>query len=110
MNLAVSLADTSAILGAHAGAVVEKFLRIIMIPDAASARAGRPMSDAGESSAFDADRYAWIKKRFEPTDGVAGATAQEAVVYNIGTLFGACPDGKPFEGNRWVDRYLVRLK
>ena len=39
---------------------------------------------------------------------VAGATAQEAIVYNIGTLYGAWLDGTPFEGNRYVDRYVVR--
>ena len=100
MNLAVSLANASASLGAQVGAVVEEFFRVIMIPDPASARAGRPMSDPSESSAFDANRYAWIKKRLEPTDVAAGATAQEAVVYNIGTLSGAWPDGTPFEGNR----------
>lgn len=120
MNLAASPFDASASIGAQAAAVVEEFLRIIMIPDPASARAfvapdlqirftgGRPMSDPGESSAFNASRYAWVKKRFERTDVVAGATAQEAVVYNIGTLFGAWLDGTPFEGNRYVDRYVVR--
>ena len=120
MNDAESLADASASLGAQAGAVVEEFLRIIMIPDPARARAfvapdlqirftgGRPMNDPGDSSAFNASRYAWVKKRFERTDVVAGATAQEAVVYNIGTLFGAWLDGTPFEGNRYVDRYVVR--
>ena len=92
MNLAVSPADASDSIGAQAGAVVEEFLRIIMIPDPASARAflapdlqirftgGRPMSELGESSAFNASRYAWVKKRFERTDVVVGASAQVAVV------------------------------
>ena len=53
-------------------------------------------------------RYAWVKKRFERTDVVAGATEAEAVVYNTGTLYGAWPDGTPFEGNRYVDRFVVR--
>ena len=120
MNLALSPANASADIGTQAGAIVEEFLRIIMIPDPASARAfvapdlqirftgGRPMNDPSESSAFNASRYAWVKKLFERTDVVAGATAQEAVVYNIGTLFGAWLDGTPFEGNRYVDRYVVR--
>lgn len=100
--------------------IVEEFLRIIMIPDPAGARAftspelrihftgGRVMRDPSECSAFNAGRYAWVKKRFEQTDLVAGATDQEAIVYNIGTLYGEWPDGTPFEGNRYVDRYVVK--
>lgn len=29
------------------------------------------------------------------------------VVYNTGTLYGAWPDGTPFEGNRYVDRFVL---
>ncbi|MEC5386625.1 hypothetical protein VVD49_12890 [Uliginosibacterium sp. H3] len=107
-------------VGQRAGELVEAFLRTIMIPDPAGARGftapdmhirftgGREMSEPADCSAFNADRYAWVKKRFERTDVVAGATADEAIVYNIGTLHGAWPDGTPFEGNRYVDRYVVR--
>jgi hypothetical protein len=34
-------------------------------------------------------------------------SAEETVVYSIGTLHGEWPDGTPFEGNRYVDRYVV---
>ena len=34
--------------------------------------------------------------------------ADETVVYSIGTLYGQWPDGTPFEGNRYIDRYVVR--
>lgn len=107
-------------VGRRAGALVEEFLRIIMIPDPEGARAftaadmrirftgGREFSQPGDTSAFNAGRYAWVKKRFERTDVVAGASEEEAIVYNIGTLYGAWPDGTPFEGNRYVDRYVVR--
>lgn len=100
--------------------IVEEFLRVIMIPDPEGARAftspelrihftgGRVMRDPSECSAFNAGRYAWVKKRFEQTDLVAGATDDEAIVYNIGTLYGEWPDGTPFEGNRYVDRYVVK--
>jgi hypothetical protein len=100
--------------------LVETFLRAIMVPDPIGARAfvspelrirftgGREMHDPSECSAFNAVRYAWVKKRFEQTDVVSGATAQSAIVYNIGTLYGAWPDGTLFEGNRYVDRYLVQ--
>jgi hypothetical protein len=100
--------------------LVETFLRTIMIPDPVAARAyvspdlrirftgGREMKDPSECSAFNASRYAWVKKKFEQTDVVEGASSDHAIVYNIGTLYGAWPDGTLFEGNRYVDRYVVK--
>jgi len=99
--------------------IVEEFLRIVMIPDPEAARAftspdlqirftgGRAMREPAETSAFNASRYKWVKKRFIQTDLVVGATDDEAIVYNIGTLYGEWLDGTPFEGNRYVDRYVV---
>jgi hypothetical protein len=116
-NLAEQNASQS--IGLAAEAIVEEFLRIIMIPDPDGARAfvapeleihftgDRLMRDPSECSAFNASRYKWVKKRFERTDVVAGASHDEAVIYNIGTLYGQWPDGEPFEGNRYVDRYVV---
>jgi len=103
-----------------AKAIVEEFLRIVMIPDPAGARAfmasdvqirftgARVMHDIAECSVFNAGRYRWVKKRFERTDVVQGADDNEAVVYNVGTLYGEWPDGTPFAGNRYVDRYVLR--
>lgn len=103
-----------------AGAIVEEFLRLVMIPDPEAASrhvatdlaivftGGRAMRRPAECSAFNATRYAWVKKKFGSTDVVQGATREEAVVYNTGTLYGAWPDGTPFEGNRYVDRYVLR--
>ena len=100
--------------------IVEEFLRIIMIPDPVSARAfvspqlrirftgAREMKDPTECSAFNASRYKWVKKKFVQTDVVAGGSDDEAIVYNIGTLYGEWLDGTPFEGNRYVDRYVVK--
>ena len=100
--------------------LVEEFLRVIMVPDPEGARAfvapdllirftgGREMRDPRECSDFNAGRYAWVKKRFECTDVAVNASADEAVVYNTGTLYGAWLDGTLFEGNRYVDRYVVR--
>ena len=34
--------------------------------------------------------------------------ADETIVYSIGTLYGAWPDRTPFEGNRYVDRFVVK--
>ena len=109
------------------GAVVDEFLRLIMIPDPVAARrfvapglrirftGGRAMADPTECTAFNASRYKWVKKRIERTETVAHtadtadtADADEDVVYSLGTLYGEWPDGTPFEGNRYVDRYVVR--
>ena len=100
--------------------IVNEFLRLVMIPDPASARryvspdlqicftGGRAMRDPAETSAFNATRYRWVKKRIERSDTVAGGTVAETIVYSLGSLHGEWPDGTPFEGNRYVDRYVVR--
>ena len=100
--------------------IVNEFLRLVMMPDPASARryvspdlqirftGGRAMRDPAETAAFNASRYRWVKKRIERSDTVAGGTAEETIVYSLGTLHGEWPDGTPFEGNRYVDRYVVR--
>lgn len=115
-------------------AVVDEFLRLIMLPDPVAARrytapglairftGGRAMADPTECTAFNKGRYAWVKKRIERTETVSaiqvhGAQAgaptnpadpEETVVYSLGTLYGEWPDGTPFEGNRYVDRYVVK--
>lgn len=105
---------------ASPAAVVDEYLRLLMIPDpAAAARfvapelrirftGGRAMKAPAECAAFNATRYQWVKKNIEATETVAGGTADETIVYSRGTLYGAWPDGTPFEGNRYVDRYVVR--
>jgi hypothetical protein len=104
----------------NAQEMIEEFLRVIMIPDPVAARAfvspelrirftgAREMTDPSECSAFNASRYQWVKKKFEQTDVVVGSKPDETIVYNIGTLYGAWLDGTPFEGNRYVDRYVIR--
>ena len=101
-------------------AIVDEYLTVLMKPDPVGARrfvgpdlairftGGRAMSDPAECAAFNAGRYAWVKKRFEATEVVVGAELAYAVVYNRGTLYGQWLDGTPFEGNRYVDRYVVR--
>ncbi|GLK78478.1 MULTISPECIES: nuclear transport factor 2 family protein [Methylopila] len=99
-------------------ALVRDFLEASMVPDperAASYMAddvritftgGRPFTHPSGPTAFNAMRYAWVKKRMERFDVAPGDG--ETVVYSVGTLYGAWPDGEPFEGNRYVDRFLVR--
>jgi hypothetical protein len=110
--------DTPAIT--DPAAVVDEFLRLVMIPDPVAASrytapdirirftGNRPMTQPGDTSAFNAKRYAWVKKKIERTEVVAGGTPEATVVYSLGTLYGAWPDGEAFEGNRYVDRYVVR--
>ncbi len=107
-----------------AAEVVNEFLRLIMLPDPVAARrftapgmrilftGGRAMGEPADCTKFNASRYKWVKKRIERTEtviaGPNGAAPDEAVVYSLGTLYGEWPDGTPFEGNRYVDRYVVK--
>ena len=100
--------------------IVEEYLRLHMIPDPDAARqfcapemeirftGNRLMRDPAEATAFNRSRYKWVKKKFGPTHVVEGASEAETIVYQTGTLYGEWPDGTPFEGNRYVDRYFVR--
>lgn len=100
-------------------ALVDEYLRILMIPDPAGVAklvspqlrirftGGRAMREPAECAAFNASRYRWAKKRIEATEVVVGGTPEHTVVYSVGTLHGEWPDGTPFEGNRYVDRYVV---
>ena len=105
---------------AEARRVVETFLHLSMIPDPEAASAhlapdlamtftgGRRMSGPAESAAFNARRYGWVSKRFLATDAALDPATGRVVVYNTGHLYGAWPDGTPFDGNRYVDRFEVR--
>ena len=99
--------------------IVDEYLRLLMIPDPDAARrfvapdlqirftGGRAMSDPAQCAAFNATRYKWVKKRIETTETVVGGNARATVVYCLGTLHGEWPDGSVFDGNRFVDRYVV---
>lgn len=98
--------------------IVEKFLVASMVPDPETAAkyispdlkitftGARKFNHPSETAAFNAGRYAWVKKKMERSDVVSGKG--ETIVYNLGTLYGAWPDGTAFEGNRYVDRFVVR--
>ncbi|RJF70827.1 nuclear transport factor 2 family protein [Rhodopseudomonas palustris] len=103
---------------AAAAALVERFLVASMVPDPETAATfmasdvaitftgGRKFTHPRDATAFNAKRYKWVKKKMERTDVAPGDS--ETVVYNTGTLYGEWPDGTPFEGNRYVDRFVVR--
>jgi ketosteroid isomerase-like protein len=50
--------------------------------------------------------YQWVKKVFERVDEFQSVDG--IVVYNYGTLRGQWLDGEPFEGIRYIDRFLLR--
>lgn len=114
------MADPASEIPLTPAQIVDEYLRLLMIPDPAAARAytapdlqirftgGRQMQDPAECAAFNAKRYAWVKKCIERTETVSGDNYEGVIVYSLGTLYGAWPDGAPFEGNRYVDRYVVR--
>ena len=99
--------------------VVDEFLRLMMNPEQVSARrfvgpdlqicftGSRVIGDPAECTAFNARRYRWVEKRIERTEIVAGGGVASTVVYSVGTLYGEWPDGAPFEGDRYIDRYVV---
>lgn len=105
---------------AAAKAIVEDYLRLSMIPDPVGASAhlapgfelvftgGRRFSGPAESAAFNARRYAWVKKRFLRTDAALDPETGEVHVYNTGYLYGEWHDGTPFETNRYMDKFVVR--
>ena len=103
---------------AQAADIVQRFLVASMVPDPQTAAlyiagdlkitftGGRKYDHPRETAAFNAKRYKWVKKKMERSDVVPGVG--ETIVYNLGTLYGEWPDGTPFEGNRYVDRFVVR--
>ena len=109
---APTVADPSAVV-----ATVERFMLASMAGDrgvtdpllAADAEivftGGRRFAKPEDVKPFNGQRYRWVKKAVERYDVAFGAG--ETVVYCTGTLYGEWPDGTPFEGNRFVDRYAL---
>jgi ketosteroid isomerase-like protein len=98
--------------------IVRDYLEASMAPDPEKAATyvadnvvitftgGRVFSHPSGHTGFNAMRYRWVKKRMDTFDVAVGA--EGTVVYSVGTLYGEWPDGTPFEGNRYVDRFEVR--
>lgn len=97
--------------------VVLAYLEASMIPDPETAAryvapdvritftGGREFAHPREVTVFNAGRYRRVKKRMERID--VAPHPDRTVVYSLGTLYGEWPDGTPFEGNRYVDRFEV---
>lgn len=98
--------------------IVRVYLETHIIPDPdAAARyvapnfeltftGGRKFNTPTGATGFNARRYKWVKKKMERFETVPGE--DETIVYSLGTLYGEWPDGTPFEGNRYIDRFVVR--
>lgn len=105
---------------AEAKACVEAYLERSMVPDPEGAAkyvatdltitftGGRKFSGPAETTAFNAKRYKWVKKRFLRTDAALDPETGNVHVYNTGYLYGEWPDGTPFDGNRYMDEFVVR--
>jgi 4-oxalocrotonate tautomerase family enzyme len=66
----------------------------------------RRMSDLDALVAWSKDRYRFVKKTFDSVEAFHGEGC--AVVYTRGTLYGEWPDGTPFDGIRFIDRFELR--
>jgi ketosteroid isomerase-like protein len=97
--------------------IVRDFLDASMVPDPERAATymaesvtitftgGRVYGHPSGPTAFNAMRYKWVKKDMRQFDVAVGP--EGTVVYSTGYLYGERPDGTPFEGDRYVDRYVV---
>lgn len=74
-------------------------------PDAELIFVGRRLASAAEIGPFNAGRYRRVAKTIEAWDVAFGETC--TVVTSVGTLHGEWLDGTPFEGNRYIDRFVL---
>jgi hypothetical protein len=105
--------------GRTGGELVKAFLETMEARDLAGAKAmlapgfamtfpgGARFSTLEELVAWARPRYQWVRKRYDRFDEVPGAGG-EGAVYCHGTLHGVWPDGTPFEGIRFIDRFTIR--
>ena len=103
-----------------AKAIVEAYLERSMVPDPEGAAqyvadgltitftGGRQFAAPADCTAFNAKRYAWVKKKFLRTDAALDPESGDVHVYNTGYLFGEWKDGSAFETNRYIDIFVIR--
>ncbi|MEM7643117.1 MAG: tautomerase family protein [Pseudomonadota bacterium] len=65
-----------------------------------------PMTDLAELIAWAKPRYRFVTKTYDSFDGLQGP-GEAAIVYCRGTLSGEWPDGRAFQGIRFIDRFEV---
>ncbi len=101
-----------------AAALVAELLDATMVPDPDTAATfmapgavitftgGVRFAHPREIAEYNRDRYKWVKKSYGAFDVAEGEN--DTVVYSLGTLYGEWPDGTPFEGTRYIDRFVVK--
>ncbi len=67
---------------------------------------GRVFDHPSGPTAFNQSRYAWVKKKLGHFDECRSPNG--IVVYSLGTLYGEWLDGEAFEGNRYIDRFVIQ--
>lgn len=65
-----------------------------------------PMARIADLIDWAKDRYRFVRKTMDIVD--AFDVGDSAVVYITGTLSGEWPDGAPFEGIRFIDRFEIK--
>ncbi len=98
--------------------VIRMFLEASMKPDPETAATfmdeavkitftgRREMENTQAITAFNQQRYQWVKKNILQYDAVL--KDDHCVVYSIGYLYGQWKDGRHFDGNRYTDRFEVK--
>ncbi len=79
----------------------------LLAPGAELIFPGAQYGSVEEMAADARRRYRWVKKLPTGWD-VAGREDGTVVVVNTGTLYGENLHGVPFEGVRYIDRFLLR--
>jgi len=67
---------------------------------------GQKLSKPEEIRAVNSRRYRNVAKSIERYD--VAFQDDEIVVYSMGTLYGEWLDGEPFEGDRYIDRFVIK--
>lgn len=67
---------------------------------------GKVFNHPSGTTSINKHRYSWVRKKLGRFDECK--TDDGIVVYSLGTLYGEWPDGEAFEGNRYIDRFLIR--
>lgn len=106
-----------------AGDIVVEFLRLMEARDLEAARRhlhadfrmvfpaprnGTVLTALEDLVAFSASRYRFVRKTIENVDESYRGTV--TTVFVSGTLSGERPDGTPFEGARFIDRFEVEAE
>lgn len=66
---------------------------------------GRKLTALDQIGQFNATRYKWVKKHMDRWDVTHEGNL--TIVSSVGTLYGEWPDGTAFQGNRYLDRFVL---